>query len=178
MDPCEFKRGDSVLQDVEKCCYMGDMISCYGGASEAVSTRIGSAWKKFTELSGVLVGKQGLYLKQQGKFYQCCVRPVLLYCCKKWQHTVADEARLCGMEPRMIRMMVNRMSTDVFHERLAVVKIEGMIIQSCLQWYEHVMRGDINSQIREVMQVEIAGKRKKSRSRELKECVDRKKWQQ
>ena len=36
------------------------MISCYGGASEAVSTRIGSGWKKFRELIGVLVGKQGL----------------------------------------------------------------------------------------------------------------------
>ena len=167
----EFKRGDDVLQEAEKCYYMGDMISCYGGASEAVSSRIGSAWK-FTKLSGVLVGKQGLYSKQRGKIYQCCVRPALLYCCKTWQHTVADEARLCGMERRMIRMMVDRMSTDVFLERLdVVVKIKEMIIQSCLHWYEHVMRGDINSQIREVMEVEIAGKRKKSRSRELKECV-------
>ena len=76
------------------------------------------------------------------------------------------------MERRMIRMMVDRMSTDVFLERLdVVVKIKEMIIQSCLHWYEHVMRGDINSQIREVMEVEIAGKREKSRSRELKECV-------
>ena len=56
------------------------MFSCYSGASEAVSARIGSAWKKFRELSGVLVGKQGLPSKQRGKIYQCCVRPVLLYC--------------------------------------------------------------------------------------------------
>ena len=27
------------------------MISCYGGASEAVSARFGSAWNKFRELS-------------------------------------------------------------------------------------------------------------------------------
>ena len=39
------------------------MISCYGGASEAVSATIGSAWKKFRELNGVLVGKQSLSLK-------------------------------------------------------------------------------------------------------------------
>ena len=43
------------------------MISCYGGESEAVSARIGSAGKKFRELSGVLVGKQILSLKQRGK---------------------------------------------------------------------------------------------------------------
>ena len=59
----EFKRGEDVLEEVEKFCYLGDMISCYGGASEEVSARIGSAWKKFVELSGVLVGKQDLSLK-------------------------------------------------------------------------------------------------------------------
>ena len=56
-----------------KYCYLGDIISCYGGASEAVNAGIGSVWKKFTELSGVLVGKQGLFSKQQGQIYQCFV---------------------------------------------------------------------------------------------------------
>ena len=35
-------------------CYLGDMISCYGGASDLVIARISSVWKKFRELSGVL----------------------------------------------------------------------------------------------------------------------------
>ena len=74
----EFKMGEDVLKELEKFCYLGDMISCYGGASEAVSARIGSTWKKFRQLNGVLVGKQGLSLKQQGKIYQCCVRSALL----------------------------------------------------------------------------------------------------
>ena len=38
----EFKRCEDVLKEVEKYCYLGDMISCYGGASEVVSARIGS----------------------------------------------------------------------------------------------------------------------------------------
>ena len=74
------------------------MICCYAGASEAVSARIGSAWKKFRELSGLLAGKQGLSLKQQGKDYQCCVREVLLYCCGTWELTVVVETRLHGVE--------------------------------------------------------------------------------
>ena len=80
----EFKRDKDVLQEVEKLCYLGDMISCYSGRPEAVSARIDSVWKKFKELSGVLVGKQGLSLKQHGKVYRCCVRPVLLYSCETW----------------------------------------------------------------------------------------------
>ena len=63
----EFKRGDDVLEEVEKFCYLGDMISCYGKTSEAMSARIGSACKKFRELSGVLLGKQDLSLKQRGE---------------------------------------------------------------------------------------------------------------
>ena len=80
----DFKRGEDVLEEVEKFCYLGDMISCYGGASEAVSARIGSARKKFRESSGVLVGKQSLSLKQHVKIYLFCVRPDLLYCCETW----------------------------------------------------------------------------------------------
>ena len=74
----EFKRGEDVLEEVQKFCYLGDMISCYSGPSEAVSARIGNVWKKFREFSGVLVEKQGLSLKQRENIYQCCVRAVLL----------------------------------------------------------------------------------------------------
>ena len=63
----EFRRGKDVLEKVGKFCYLGDMITCYNGVSEAVGARVGSAWKKLRELSGVLVGKQGLSLKQQGE---------------------------------------------------------------------------------------------------------------
>ena len=101
----EFKTGEDVLEETEKFCYLGDMISCRGGASEAVSARIGSAVKKFKKLSGVLVSKQGLSLKQQGKIYQCYARTVLLYCCEMWELTVADEGKLRGVECHMIRMM-------------------------------------------------------------------------
>ena len=35
------------------------MISCYGGASEAVSARIGSTWKKFDNEEGRRKNKKG-----------------------------------------------------------------------------------------------------------------------
>ena len=73
-------------------------------------------------------------MKLWGKIYQCCVRTVLLHCCETWELTVADEARLRGVEHRMIRMMcgvrlVDRLSTDVLLDRVVVVvKIEVMIV--------------------------------------------------
>ena len=87
---------------MEKFYCLGDIISCYEGATETVSARIGSEWKKSRELSSVLVGKQGLSLKQWGKIYQRCVRPVLSYCCATWELTVVDQARLRVVERRTI----------------------------------------------------------------------------
>ena len=117
----EFKTCEDVLEEVEKICYLGDMISCYGRVSEAASARIGSSWKKFRKLSGLLVGKPDLSLKQQGQIYQCCVRPVLLYCCETWELIAADEARLRGVERRMIRIMCG------------VRLVDGGMVMSCLE---------------------------------------------
>ena len=53
-----------------------------------------------------------------------------------------------------------------------IVKIEDMIIPSPQWWYGHVICLDINSQIGEVMELEITGKRKKGRPRKSwEECV-------
>ena len=71
VEKLEFKWGEDIFEEVEKFCYLGDIISCFNGASEEVIARIGNVWKKFTELSGVLVGKLGLFLKQRGKIYLC-----------------------------------------------------------------------------------------------------------
>ena len=167
VEKLQFKRGEDVLEEVKKFCYLDDMISCYGGASQAVSARIGSAWKKFRGLSGVS-WEAGFILEATGEDLSVLFRPILLYCCETWGLTVADEARLRGVERRMIRMcgvrLVDRVSNDVLRDRLGiVVKIEELIIQSRLRWYGHAMRGDINSQMHEVMEVEITGKRKKGR---------------
>ena len=67
------------------------------------------------------------------------------------------------MEHYIIKMiygvkLVDRVSTDVLSDTVGVVvKISDMIIQSCLQGYGHIKRGDINSQIHEVMEIELTG---------------------
>ena len=52
----KFKRGEDVLEEVEKFCYLGDIIS-FGGVSEATCR----ARKKFRDLNDVLVGKQFIF---------------------------------------------------------------------------------------------------------------------
>ena len=85
-------------------------------------------------------------MKQKGRFIRLCVRPVLLcyfrpvlLCyCEMWKLTVADKARLHRVKLHMIRIgygvrLVNRVLTDVLWNEVGViVKIEDIIMQSCL----------------------------------------------
>ena len=101
----------------------------------------------------------------------------MLYCCKTWEFTVEDEARLRGVECRIIRTMcgvrlANRVLPDVFRDRVGVVMKIDDIIQSRLRWHGHVTHGDINCHLGKVMEVETNEKRKKGRQRKSwEECV-------
>ena len=69
--------------------------------------------------------------------------------------------------------MGNDRDMNVLRDKVGVaVTIEDFIIQRRLRWYGHVICRDISSQIREVMEHEIPGKRKKGRPRKSwEECI-------
>ena len=138
-----------------------------------------SAWKNFRELSVVLVGKQGLSLKQRGKIHQFCVRLVLLDCCETWELTIADEPGLCVGEGGSVVWLGWCVGWGwsigcrlMFFGTGWVMRRSKTLIQSRPRWYGYVIRRDINSQVRQVMELEITGKRKKGRPRRSwEDCV-------
>ena len=100
------------------------MISCHGGASKAVITRIGNVWKNVRELIRVVVGKQGLSLKKWGMIYisvMYYIIFVVLYCCETWELIAADEAQLHQVEHQLMTIcgvkLVDRLSTDVLRDK-------------------------------------------------------------
>ena len=58
--------------------------------------------------------------------------------------------------------LIARVSTDVLWDRVGVAAKIKNILQSRLRWYGHVIHRDISSLIHEVMELEIAGKKKKA----------------
>ena len=71
---------------------------------------------------------------------------------------------------------MDKVLIDVLQDRVGVVvKTVDMIIQSRLWWYGHVLHED-NSQLREIMELEITGKRKKGQPRKLWEECKRRIW--
>lgn len=51
----------------------------YSGTVEIVSATFGIVWQKFWELSGGLVGKHVLSIKQHGKICEYCIWSALLH---------------------------------------------------------------------------------------------------
>ena len=69
---------DDEMELVDHFCYLGDMLSCEGGAERAVMVRTAAAWRKWRELSSLLTNRH-VPLLGRGSIYNTCIRSVLLY---------------------------------------------------------------------------------------------------
>ena len=74
---------------VSEFCYLGDVIGQAGGCTDAVTARIGSAWKVFHEILLILTNK-GISLVNRGKVFKACVRSVFLYASETWPLSTED----------------------------------------------------------------------------------------
>jgi len=59
--------------DMDKFCYLGDMLSVDGDADAAVEARIRIGWNKFRQLVPLLTNRD-ISLIRRGRLYSCCVR--------------------------------------------------------------------------------------------------------
>jgi len=92
------------LEKVDKFCYLADMLDADGGRDSAVTARVRSAWKKFSEYLLILIGK-GFSLKKEGKVYATCVRSCLMHGSETWPMKVEHELKMNRTEMSMIRWM-------------------------------------------------------------------------
>ena len=91
---------------VSESCYLGDVIRQAGGRTDAVTARIGSAWKAFHKLLPVLTNK-GIFLVNRGKVFKACVRSVLLHGSETWPLSTEDLSRIKRCGHAMIRWLSN-----------------------------------------------------------------------
>jgi len=71
------------LENIDKFCYLGDMLDADKGCDSAVTARVRSAWKKFREYLLILTGI-GFSLKLKGKVYATCERSCLMHGSATW----------------------------------------------------------------------------------------------
>ena len=87
---------DTVVEQVETFCHLGDMLSSDGGCDHAVITRMNKAFNKLLELKPVLCAK-GISLKVRGRVYVTCVTSCIVYGGKTWAASAETERRPVGM---------------------------------------------------------------------------------
>ena len=102
-----------------------------GGAQEAVTSRIRSAWNKFKEVSNVICGRS-ISLKVRATLHKSYVRNALTYGAECWAMKMEEERRLKTTEMRMLRMirgktLKDKMNNEKIREMTGVVRLEEFL---------------------------------------------------
>ena len=157
----EVQVGDSSLENVDRFCYLGDMLSAGGGCMAAAIARCGAAWAKFRQHLPLLTDRS-LPLKLKGRFFNSNVRSSLLYATETWPMSKAALHRLMRNDRAMIRWMCrtsisNGPPMKVLLEKLGIRDLDDLILERRLRWYGHVERS--SGEINRVRTMPIPGKR-------------------
>src|SRR5664279_4835153 len=143
------------------------MIAAGGGTEEASRTRVRCTWSKFRELSAILTSR-GASLKVKGKLYSACVQCVKIYGSETWAIKVEDMQRLERVERMMKRWMCgvttkDRNSSEELRERQGIVSVSDIVRQERLRWFGHVERKETDDWVTACRNLEVEGKRGRSR---------------
>ena len=158
---------DGVVREVQEFCYLGDMLGWEGDAERAVRVRVASTWRKWREISSLLVNKH-LPLVSRGRVYNACLRPVLLYGAETWGLTQKLENVIRSCDRRMLRFMAgvslgDAVSSREVAESCGVKELGILLRERRLRWYGHVVRRGEGEPLRRVREVEVAGTRPRGR---------------
>jgi hypothetical protein len=162
--------GNGVKLDcVPKFCYLGDVLNGNGGAESASVSRVRTAWKKFRELSGILLNKE-VSLKLKGRIYATCVRSAMLYASETWPMTAPQEQRFERTEMRMVRWMsgvslIERKTSVELRDMMGIEAVSSVVRRNRLRWLGHVLRKDEDDWVRKTMDLDVQGTRRIGRPR-------------
>ena len=164
------------IEEVTEFTYLGDVISCGGGAETSVRHRIAIAWHKWREISSLL-SNRGIPLKHRSRVYNACIRSVMLYGAVTWALTQREESLLQSCDRRMLRRLCgvtlrDRISSDEVLRRCGLESILLRVRKMRMAWFGHVYRRDGNDPVRRVKEVEAPGRRPRGRPKKTwSDCV-------
>ena len=158
--------GDSILEAVDRFCYLGDMLSAGGGCEAAAIARCRCAWGKFRENLPLLTAR-ALPFKIRGRLFNSVVRSSLLHATETWQMSSDALKRLQRNDRAMIRWICgvkpsDEISMDDLHGKLGLCDIAVAIRVCRLRWYGHVERHD-EKEIHSVRSMTVPGRNGRGR---------------
>ena len=147
-----------------KC--LGSMFDANGGADTYVNNRLNSAWSKWSETTGVMCDGN-IPTKLKDKVYKTAIKPAMVYGAECWA-VRKKERKLHTTETRMLRWA--RVKTRLDHVRNVDIWKEAhmypmaeFLRENRLRWFGHVQRRDKDDATRNILQMEVDGKRNRGR---------------
>ena len=166
--------GESELENVDRFCYLGDMLSAGGGCMAAATARCRSAWGKFREHVPLLTAR-ALPFKLKGRLFSSNVRSSMLHATETWPMSSDACHKLCRNDRAMVRWICGVRPSDEpnmeeLHKKLGLEDLTILIRRRRLRWFGHVERS--SGEISRVRSMQIDGKRGHGRPRKTwSECV-------
>ncbi|GFO25468.1 retrovirus-related pol polyprotein from type-1 retrotransposable element r2 [Plakobranchus ocellatus] len=160
------KEGET-LNQVQKFKYLGLMLGEKGGSMLAVRAKVKAAWEKWREI-GPVIGDKKMPRKLKTKLYTTMVRPVILYGAECWVVGQKEEQLLETTEMRMLRRirgvtLEDKMRSDDIRKELGVCPIGEKARESRLRWFGHVMRREPENHLKQMLNLEVPGRRPRGR---------------
>ena len=84
LDPVNFKISDARLNNVDRFCYLGSLLSSSRNIEEEVQRRIGMASSSFVRLTPRVFASRDLSIHTKMKVYRAVCLSVLLYASETW----------------------------------------------------------------------------------------------
>ena len=150
------------MENVGKFCYVGDMLNGGGGMNSASVARARCVWRKYKELSGILIRKEVLH-NMKGKLYVMCEECYGLWS-ETWAMTAEQGGRLERTDIRMVKWMCgvslrDRVLSTELRERMGIESVSDTVKQNRLRWLGHVLQKDDDDWVKKITLFEVEGNR-------------------
>ena len=143
------------------------MIDKYGTTDIDVDLRVRAAWSSWRKLTGIFYYRK-IPLRLKAKVYEAIIRPALTRGSECWAMKVTNNRKSATTDTRMLRGILgvtrrDHMRNEEIRRILHVSPIDEVMRCGRLRCFGHVQRRDANNVIRRVMNVAIAGTRRRGR---------------
>ena len=159
----------SPLEQVEKFCYLGSVLSGNCGIEQEINSRIGKAATTYGKLTKRVWENPKLTIRTKVLVYKTCVLSTLLYGSETWTTYTKHEKKLNSFHLRCLRELLNIKGQDKVPNvqvlsRADIPSIQALLGKRRLKWLGHLHRMSSNRIPRQILRGELAtGLRKRGR---------------
>lgn len=155
------------IEDVQKFCYLGSIITVHGGTEEDIKQRISKARLAFGNLKDIW-NSTHLTTKSKLRIFNTNVKSVLLYGCETWKSSIITDNKIQVFINRCLRriMRIHWMefvTNKELWQRAGQTDIKTEIRHRKWKWIGHSLRREGSNTARMVLDWNPQGSRKRGR---------------